>query len=59
MRKIDRKQEPFNTSPLGEAAHDRQYRQLSYPEKRIAERYGCDPCTARLMAYHAGFKGDE
>ena len=59
MRKIYRKQEPFNTLPLWEAVRERRRRDLPYPAKLLAERFGCEPSVARLVAELAGLKGDE
>ncbi len=53
MQNVVRKHTPFNTLPLWKAARDREFRALSFAERRMAERYGVDPHTARLLASHA------
>ena len=53
MRHITRNTEPFNSTPLWQAARKRDFRHLSFAERRIAERYGVEPHTARLLATHA------
>ncbi len=43
MRHITRNTEPFNSTPLFQAARDREFRAMSYAEHRMVDRYGVDP----------------
>ena len=53
MRHITRKPEPFNSTDLGQAARKREFRALSYAERKLAEEFGLDPHIARLLAMQA------
>lgn len=53
MRDINRNTEPFNSTPLRLAARDREFRCLSYAERKMAEEFGVDPHIARLLAAQA------
>ncbi len=53
MRNVVRKQTAINTLPLWQAAREREFRALSYAERKLAEEFGVDPHIARLLAAQA------
>lgn len=55
MRKIPKKQRPFNTTPLGQYADRTSTTRVPYPVRRIMLRHGCSPHRAYLLASLAGF----
>ena len=53
MKPITRKTEPFNSTALSLAARQREFRALSYAERKLAQELGVDPHVARLLAMQA------
>ena len=53
MRRINRNSEPFNSTPLFQAARQREFRALSYAERKLANELGVEPHIARLLAMQA------
>ena len=57
MRTVKHSAPPINDLPLWRAAGTRRFRELPYPAKRIARRFGCEPELASLIAELADLKG--
>ena len=53
MQKIVRKHIAFNSLPLWQAARQREFRALTYAERKLAQELGVDPHVARLLAAQA------
>ena len=53
MKHITRTTEPFNSTPLWQTAREREFRALSYAERKLAQELGVDPHVARLLAMQA------
>ena len=59
MRNIPRHSQPFNTTPLWRAACEREFRVLTYAERKMAEEFGVEPHIARLLAMQAYGSGGQ
>jgi hypothetical protein len=57
--KIRRNPAPFNDLPLWRSARQSDLCTLPLPARRLANCFGLDPSTARLVATLAGIGGDE
>jgi len=53
MRNVKHRAPSFNSLPLWQAARDREFRALSYTERKLADEFGVDPHIARLLAWQA------
>ncbi len=53
MSKLKHCAASFNSLPLWQAACEREFRALTYAERKLAEEFGVDPHTARLLAMQA------
>ncbi len=53
MRNVKHRAPSFNTLALFQAARDREFRALSYAERKLAEEFGFEPHIARLYAMQA------
>jgi hypothetical protein len=58
MPRIRPKQKHFNDLPLWEGTRKRHLRELPLPARRVAQRFGCEPEFAELIARLAGMTGD-
>jgi hypothetical protein len=54
VKKLRLDHREFNDLPLWRQCRDRELHSLSLPARRIANRYGIDATTARLLALLAG-----
>ncbi len=59
MGHITRETAPFNSTPLWRAACDRDFRALSYAERKMVEEFGVEPHIARLLAMQAYGSGGQ
>lgn len=57
MGLLTRNTKPFNSTPLWQAAREREFRALSYAERKLAQELGVEPHVARLLAMQAYGKG--
>ena len=53
MRNVVRKRTAINALPLWQAAREREFRALTYAERKLAEEFGFEPHIARLYAMQA------
>ena len=53
MQNVVRKHIAINTLPLWQAARQREFRALSYAERKLANELGVEPHVARLLAMQA------
>jgi hypothetical protein len=53
MPNVKHRAPSFNTLPLFQAARDREFRALSYAERKLAKEFSVDPHIARLLAAQA------
>ena len=53
MGNVKHRAPSFNTLPLWQAAREREFRALSYAERKLAEEFGVDPHITRLLALQA------
>ena len=53
MRYIRRTHKSFKLTPLWQAAREREFRALTYTERKLAEEFGVDPHIARVLAAQA------
>jgi len=53
MHSINRTTESFNSTPLFQAAREREFRSLTYAERKLAKELGVELHVARLLATQA------
>ena len=53
MRNVVRKHTTINALPLWKAAREREFRSLSYAERKLAEEFGFEPHVAKFYATQA------
>ncbi len=53
MRYVKQRASSFNSLPLWQAARQREFRSLSYAERKLAEEFGFEPHVAKFYAMQA------